>query len=162
MPLLATAQDSGHKLAEVCEGTQTVDTVISTQLVPLEQVYEILYATVVERMNSLQSALIQYQEFDTSLSGVTKWLVEVEKTQAKQKPISLQQYKVGKQRLDQEVRMVLLFCYFYFFYFFAVLPTHAQTYARTHAHAHAHAHVHTHTHTHTNLAWHLQSTLSSQ
>ena len=84
---------------------------MNTQLVPLEQVYEILYSAVVERMNALQVALIEYQGFDTSLADVNKWLTEVEKTQAKQEPIALQQYKVGKQRLDQDVSTVP-FCLF--------------------------------------------------
>ena len=109
-PLLLSAEDSGHRLVEVCSQELTVDSVVATKLDPLQKAYEILYAAVVERVGQLQMRLVQSQELDASLADVTRWLVEMERTLSRQEPIALQPVKVNRQKCDQEVKFDWLSC----------------------------------------------------
>ena len=102
-PLLLSAEDRGHKLAEVCSEELTLDSVVAVKLGPLQQAYEILNAAVVERLGQLQMRLVQSQELDASFADVIRWLVEMERTLSRQEPIAVQPVKVNRQKNDQEV-----------------------------------------------------------
>ena len=80
-----------------------MDSVVATKLDPLQKAFEILYATVVERIAQLQMKLVESQELDTSVADVIRWLVEMERTLSRQEPIALQSVKVNRQKQDQEV-----------------------------------------------------------
>ena len=111
-PLLLSAEDSGHRLVEVCSEELTVDSVVATKLDPLQKAFEILYAAVVDRLGQLQMRLVQSQELDASLANVIRWLVEMEKTLSRQEPIAVQPVKVNRQKQDQEVGFDSLYCLF--------------------------------------------------
>ena len=102
-PLLLSAENRGQRLLEVCEEEVTVDSVVATKLDPLQQAFDILYEAVVDREGQLQMKLVQTQDFDSSLADIIRWLVETERTLARQEPISLQPVKVNRQKNDQEV-----------------------------------------------------------
>ena len=103
-PLLLSAEDSGHRLVEVCEEENTMDKVVAIKLNPLQQAFDILYAAVVERISQLQMRLVQTQEFDASLADISRWLVEMERKLDRQEPIVLNPVKLNRQAIDQEVR----------------------------------------------------------
>ena len=111
-PLLLSAEDSGHRLVEVCSEELTVDSVVATKLDPLQKAFEILYAAVVDRLGQLQMRLVQSQKLDASLANVIRWLVEMEKTLSRQEPIAVQPVKVNRQKQDQEVGFDSLYCLF--------------------------------------------------
>lgn len=89
-----------------------MDSVVATKLDPLQKAYEILYATVVERIAQLQMKLVESQELDASVGDVIRWLVEMERTLSRQEPIALQSVKVNRQKQDQEVHFYFLSCLF--------------------------------------------------
>lgn len=97
-PLLLSAEDCGRRLVEGCG-----EELVATQLDPLQQAFEILFAAVVEREGQLQMKLVQTQSLDTSLSDFLRWLMEMERTISRQDPIALEPVKVNRQRNDQEV-----------------------------------------------------------
>ena len=102
--MLAQAQDSGQRLVRVNDESQGA---VETRLVPLEEAFEILHNTVVERLSKLKMQLLEGQELEIALSDVMKWLVNMEKMQGKQEAISLRPAKLQKQRLEHEVSLLI-------------------------------------------------------
>lgn len=101
--MLAQAQDSGQRLVSVNDESQDA---VETRLLPLEEAFEILHNTVVERLSKLKIQLLESQELETALSDVMKWMVSVEKLQGKQEAISLRPAKLQKQHLENEVSIL--------------------------------------------------------
>ena len=104
---------------ELCSEEQTLNTVVTTKLGPLQQAYEVLNAAVVDRMGQLQGKLVQFQEVDDSLADLLRWLVEIERTVSRQEPISVQPLKVNRQKNDQEVST----CHYFFVCFILTFST---------------------------------------
>ena len=113
-PLLLSVEDCGRKLVEGCAEELTVDSVVATQLDPLQQAFEILFAAVVEREGQLLMKLVQTQSLDTSLSDLLRWLMEMERTLSRQDTIALDPVKVNRQKNDQEVSSDWLSHVFFF------------------------------------------------
>ena len=96
-----------HYLSEVAKDDPTLVAEVRDRLITVEEPFERLHSSVLQRQARLQNIVIQSQDFQLSLREAQDQLNEFERNIAQLQPVSAMYEKAVQQKEDHEVSVTV-------------------------------------------------------